>query len=665
MPALLPAFLLALFAGWCGTFFGGATAAGAAAAGGGLLATLLWLGAPGRDPLRLGRAGALLPPALWAVAAASAWTSPVARAGRVGVVLLPAFLWLPGVVARCWRRDIDRRRGLRGLAAATGGVALWALVDWTAAGAPRPAMPLGHHNLLAAWLVTLLPLALLPARERGRWRLLAAAAGLLAVAAVVASRSFLGGLALIVQAGLGLLVLVRGRTSAGERPRRRRPLLLPGLALAAVLALLLPRAARIVAGVDPSARARAVYAAAAWEGFLARPLLGWGPGAAAWTAPRFLRPLPGVNPAGEVVGELHSLPLQIAYELGAVGLLLALALAVVFCHKRLAALSRSDDRGLALAGLVGLAGAAVAALGSAATAVTALPLAAAVAAGAVLSTECEEASAKADRAVRAYALAAFAALVPSLLATWHYDRAVLAPTLEDAGRELAQAVRLDPSFPLYRLRLALLARESPHERQAASSLALRAAVDGDGVAASWLVAGILGYATGRPWAGAALARACALDRLAPLPAFYLLVADPGAPAAPAHGAHALLAEPRLAAATFWESHQDLFAATLEEVRRRPGVDAGWKEALVAAAPAPGERRGPLARLQLDLDAVPHLALSLHAFRRRPWPAAWPLVRLRQGPLARLRQPPATALASTTVSALGPCGSEPNSSPTRR
>jgi len=35
----------------------------------------------------------------------------------------------------------------------------------------------------------------------------------------------------------------------------------------------------------------------------------------------FLQPVPGVNPWGEAVGELHSLPVQIGYETGATGLL--------------------------------------------------------------------------------------------------------------------------------------------------------------------------------------------------------------------------------------------------------------------------------------------------------------------------------------------------------
>src|SRR6476646_3891026 len=111
MLALLPALLAALFGAWCGTLSGGATAAGAAAAALALLGTLVAAGVPLPDPLRLGRAGRLLPPALGLAAAGSAWASPAARAGWVGLLLLPAFLVLPAAVGRCWRGEPARRRG--------------------------------------------------------------------------------------------------------------------------------------------------------------------------------------------------------------------------------------------------------------------------------------------------------------------------------------------------------------------------------------------------------------------------------------------------------------------------------------------------------------------------------------------------------------------------
>ena len=63
-----------------------------------------------------------------------------------------------------------------------------------------------------------------------------------------------------------------------------------------------------------------------------------------------------------------------------------------------------------------------------------------------------------------------------------------------------------------------------------------------------------------------------------------MLADRADPDAPARGAQALLDEPRLAAAVFWERHPELLAQSLALVRAWPGVDAGWKEALLAAVP---------------------------------------------------------------------------------
>jgi len=51
-------------------------------------------------------------------------------------------------------------------------------------------------------------------------------------------------------------------------------------------------------------------------------------------------------------------------------------------------------------------------------------------------------------------------------------------------------------------------------------------------------------------------------------------------------------------------------------------------------------------LQLEIDTTPDLALSLHTFRRRPFPVQWPLAQLRIGPLERIELPPATTLRGT-------------------
>lgn len=697
---LVPALLAALYAGWCGNLLGGVTAAGSTTALAALLLTLGAFAGPWRDPLRLGRAWRLAPLGLWLAAAAGAWLSPVPRAGLAAVVLLPAYLSLPGALARCWETAAARRLGARGMAAAVALLAGWALLaelrggEGAAAAAAAavavggqgaaPALagtlaPLGHHTLLATWLATLLPLALLPLREKSGWRWLGAGAGVLGVAGMLVGRSLAGGAAVACEALMAAVWLARrSRGTAGPSPdhggsdgpdgdaagggqlrlRRRLAvaLALLGLALASSQ---LPRLARIAERRDASALARGVYFQAGWQGWGERPWLGWGPGSAPWTAAWFLAPRPGVNPWGEAVGELHMLPVHLAYEIGALGLLCLLATAGAFLGRRWAERRTAADPGLLAAGCLAFAGAGIAWLGTAAVAVSALPLALTAAAGAALAggaaatpaarTDPRPAPAWLNGPACVYALAAAAALLAPQLARWHYDRAVAAG---QSGRrpaalsELAAAVRLDPELPLYRLRLALL-RDGGAGESGAAALAWRAAHDGQGIGLAWLAAGILGRAEGELWAPAALEQACALDPLSPFPPFYLMALAPDAAAAPRLGARALLAEPRLMAATFWEGREPLFRRVMEEVRRWPGVDPGWKLAMLAAAPSPSSRRGTLARQELIIDGGGFTqATSLHLFRRLPWLARWPLLRLRASVVDRLGLPPATALRST-------------------
>jgi hypothetical protein len=624
---------------------------------GALLGVLAWVGTPWRDPLGLGAGGRWLPHLLWIATAASAAVSTVPRAGIVGVLLLPAFLGLPGAVARCWRGERGRRVGLRALAGVVAAVSLWALIDRFLLGAPRAAMPLGHHNLLAACLVPLLPLALLPVRERGVGRFLGIAAGGLGVVAVVASGSLTGA------AGVGVAALV----VAGEAVRVRRRGWLWIIPITAILALLLtlqaPRLLRLLRGEDTSARARAVYFEAGREGFLARPLLGQGPGSVPWTASLFLDPAPGVNNWGEAVGELHSLPVQIAYELGSCGLLLALGLAGLFAARRLGEMRTVSDLGgvgdvgLVRAALGGLAGGAVALLGTAALPVLALPLSLAIVAGAALAGRGWETLEAGSLAVaRGYVAVAALALAPLLAAHALYERALAA---EVAGRRvvarerLAEAVRLDPAFPLYRMRLALLQETGEPARRAAAEMARRAAEDGHGILVLWTVAGILGQVADRPWAPAALQAACSLDPLSPLPPWFGMLADPAAAAAPRRGAHAVLADPRLAAAVLWAEHPTLLPRVLGEVERWPGIDPVWRRTLLETVPSPLGAAGGREWLALSIDVDPRESVSLFTFHRRPWPAQWPVVALGSLALDHLRSAPATSLPDTPEAAFDP------------
>ena len=729
--ALAPAAGAAVFGLWAGTAAGGATAAGAIA-GHALLLVAAAAAAPAwRDPLALGRRGKFLPWALWALAAAAAWASPVPRAGRVAVTLLPAFLLLPAAVARAWRGGAGRRRGALGVAAVTAASALWALGGRFFAGDPRAAAPLGHHLLLAVWLLALLPVAALPAlRERGGGRALGVLAVTAAAAALAAAGSLAGWGGLALEGALGAAVALRaGRRNraetaagtrdtvedpegrAGRRPsasaaaavrlagaspadraRRRRgwaiaAAAVAGLAVLAVLAL--PRLVRLGAGADVSARARMVYARAGLAGAADRPALGWGPGSTPWTLADHLRPVPGVNPPGEVVAELHALPVQLAYELGLPGLLLAAALGALFARRRLAAAAPTApaaDPALARAGLIGLAGAGVALAATAWLAVTALPVALALAAGAALAGAAGEpagpasAAAEANRTERPgaagrrgrargrggwrrgwpgvlYCAAAAAALLPLDLAQLAYDRAVAAGERAARRAALARAVRLDPGFPLYRAWLAWDG-EGVDRPPAVAAGARRAAADAHGVGPLWLAAGVYAADAGAPWAAAALDRACDLDPLGALAPFHRMALDPSAPGAAAAGGRALLAAPRLAAATFWVGREELLGAALVEVASWDGIDAGWRGELVrqvtewdAAAP------GALADLALRVDPSGAESLLLRSFRRRPRPFLLAAVTVRRGLAAQVTVPPATELATSSPAAFaGPgCG----------
>jgi len=693
MPALLPPLLLLLFGAWAGTFTGGAGFAQTVVGHAVLLGVVVWgasRGALGFDALGLGRAGRWLPPALYVAVLASWWASPVPRAGRVGLVLLPAFLVLPAVVASVWDGEVARRRGLRGCSAVVILVALWALWDHLALGSPRAAAPLGHHNLLAVWLLAVLPPAVLPVRERTRWRAAGWLAGALGTAALVATRSLLGA------AGLGLLVLAalasirRSQSWRSARGHRRRPTWVAAAATVAGLVAVLavgwsPRVVEMAGGRDPSARARTVYWRAGVDGARERPLLGWGPGATPWVLGEHLRPVPGVNPSGEAVGQLHSQPLQLAYELGGTGLALSLALLGLFALRRWRETRAGDadrdaeerDAGLVLAALTGLAASGVALLGTAALDVTAVPMALAVTAGAALAGGASRPSRPAPPSRRAVWLRRLGGLLCVLyvalaLAVWipvdgahrHYDRS-LAMEGAAAARELAAATALDPGFPWYRAWSAWLGGTGPLGRRAAAEPALEAARGAPGVAPLWLMAGVYGLEARSPWAGEALARACRLDPLGPLAPFYLTVRDTESPAAPRHAARALLAEPRLLAAELFDSRPGLLAAALEEVEIWPDVPDGWKVALVETAEdlenlrRTETRRADSQRstLSVALGGEASTSVALHLFRRRPRELRLAPVTVSRKQAEAVTLPPAGVLPETGVGAFGGRGCE--------
>ncbi|MEO7795611.1 MAG: O-antigen ligase family protein, partial [Thermoanaerobaculia bacterium] len=517
---LLPALLLACFAFWSGTF-PGAAAFPAGPAGQGLVLAAALLGAASwRDPLGLGRAGRWLVAALVAATVLSLWVSPVARAGRVGVWLLPAFLLLAPFVARCWSTARAREIGLMAWSAVVAATALWAIFEQFRQATSRAAMPLGHHNLLAAFLVTTLPLTVPALRRRGTSRWLAVVAIVAGVVALAETGSFVGGtvLALLALAG-------------AARFERARHLVL-GLALLG-LALLVPRAESIARGEDSSASARQVYLRAGWQGATERPVTGWGPGSTPWTLALHLRPRPGVNPPGEVVGEMHSLPLALAYELGFVGLALAAGVGGLFLLRRWRGRGHAVDRALVEAGMAGVAGFLLTSLGGAQLSVTALPLAAALAAGAALAGEtANEEILKERRRLdprlapgALYVIAALLVLLPLARAQAFYESAAKIRVRDQAAPLVARAMELDPGFPLYRARWAWAAAAPAAERAAA---AIAAAETAHGVAALWLRAGALGLEAGwKDPAREALQRARALDPLSGFAPFQLAMLGAG------------------------------------------------------------------------------------------------------------------------------------------
>jgi hypothetical protein len=162
---------------------------------------------------------------------------------------------------------------------------------------------------------------------------------------------------------------------------------------------------------------------------------------------------------------------------------------------------------------------------------------------------------------------------------------------------------------------------------------------------------VLGARARAEWAGAALEEACAtapLDATAPL---HLAFFAPASPLAPRRAARALAAEPRLAAATWWEHFPALFEEARGVVAGWGQIDAGWRAAFATAtAGLEAERGGPLAHLELGRERGSAESFSLHLFRRRPWPA--PLVRLpvRARLLPRLALPPASTLPTTAPKA---------------
>lgn len=613
--SLLPGLLLALLSFWFGTLPGGATSGGSAVG----CAALLWLaliGAPDwPDPLRLGRRlGIFLPLALVATAIISWYLSPVSRAGMVGTLLLPAFLLAPAGVARCWRQPRQFQNGGDTVSLAVLVMAGWSLVEWYRLESPRAAMPLGHHNLLAGWLVFLLPVAAVGLHRPGVRRWLAAAALTIGSGAILATGSLLGMAALTLQ----------GMLAACWWPALRLP-----FATATGLAALsqVPRGLRILTASDLSSQARALYLRAAWDGLAERPAWGWGPGSTPWLIARFLEPDPAVNPPSQVVGDFHSLPAQLAFEVGMVGLVLGSGLWLLFIVRRWPQRGKATSTPEQQACFLGLAGGALYLLGNAPVAVLALPAAAVIATGAALAADFETVRRGSRQRLLftlLYLLPVGALLLPKLLAQVHYDRAATNESPAHALEEIEWARSLDPAFPLYGARTAWLRGSLYGADRESARLALQAAEAAEGIAPLWLAAGFMGLEASAGWTVEALSTARDLDPLSPLPPFLMAVSQPDHPEAGLWAAQALRLEPRLSQTSILLERNDLQRRAIEALRA-----SGFNTDPIVRLESDRRSGVPGAALGLSVDRTPALAFSLYAFRRRPWPATLVRLPLRQ------------------------------------
>ncbi len=636
--AVAPVAALGLLAFLWGNLAGAASADGATASQL-ILLFLLAAGAAGwrRRPLGRPEAAALF--LLWLALLLSTAFSEVPRAARCALALVPVFAILPRLAAHLFAAVGSLRLAARAFAALLAAVALAGLWGALFGGTPGASLPLGHHNLLAVFLLMLLPgplaLAVFSA-DRERW--LAGAACGLGATALLATRSLGGGLALAT-----LLLLLFSREQWVERSKP----LYAGLALGAGL-LTIALLPRLLSGGDLglSIAARWTYLWGGLRGFFDAPWVGHGPGSTPWLFAGYFTPRVAVHPPEHVVADLHNLPLQVLFELGLFGALAALAwLAALSAPLWLAPLPEDPFRATLLRAVrAGIVATLVFSTTGFLLAVPALPLAFVLMVG--LGRAClppaalpagetppgGERSAWGRReawlvsvAMSLVAVGLFFWLLPGLRAQGAWERARSAADDSAARWALEEAVAIDPDFPLYRARLGVLA-EIPEQNIEAQREAVA-------VGALTLQAALAAEDDSLPETAELLARACDLDAFGALAPFRLAVGPAGGdPELRVERAmRALVAEPRLVAAAAWREHPGVLQRAQVRLDQE-GPPLGWSAALLPSmekvlGPAPG----PTADLVLTIDANPAEAVSLLVFRRTPWSA--PLGRVTVHPEA--------------------------------
>lgn len=225
---------------------------------------------------------------------------------------------------------------------------------------------LGNPMFAGTFFAMLIPLAICLAfssPRRSRQILLLASAALMAFALLLTStRGAWLGLAVTLVL-LALLALWRMRV---ER-KAVSPAVLAGagalLALVLASGLLLPqvrqRFANIFNAKDGTVQTRLVYMTSAWNMFRARPLTGWGPGVMRAVSPQFrLSSMAQENGIplnrGYSASLPHNLPLQVAAEMGIIGLLPFVLLIILLVYAGLRLVAAPAAPGWLAIGLLGM-----------------------------------------------------------------------------------------------------------------------------------------------------------------------------------------------------------------------------------------------------------------------------------------------------------------------
>ncbi|MFM7652536.1 MAG: IctB family putative bicarbonate transporter [Vulcanococcus sp.] len=343
-----------------------------------LASGLLWLVWALRTP-----AGPIRPISAWllamlAVAVLATGFSPVPVAALKGLIKLLSYLGVYALMRQLleaapqwWNRIVAALLAgelasaviaIRQLYGDTGELARWADPNSVADGTIRVYGPLENPNLLAGYLIPILPIALVALLRWRTWpqRLFAAAALALGTAALFLSYSRGGWLGMVAALGVMVLLLVLRQTRSWPPLWRR---LFPVLLIAAGVALLVVavtqieplriRVLSLVAGrQDSSNNFRINVWLAAIEMIQDRPWLGIGPGNSAFNLIYPLYQQPKFNALSA-----YSVPLELLVEGGVPGLLAGLGLLLASLRTGLAQLKGESPWALpALAAIAAIAG---------------------------------------------------------------------------------------------------------------------------------------------------------------------------------------------------------------------------------------------------------------------------------------------------------------------